>query len=207
MGIAPPSGSSEKVERIDAEVVAAVDNAIEHIVVGQVTVGQIEEHGPGDRNVNAADRCRCARRPAPVPRRRHRAVFRRYRLIRWSMICAAREAIRTSRHAGTTTVVNPDPSMRLRLFLHREERCADRLPGKPDDRFGEPCPAGGPAANDHALGQRHQDRIFRSSCSSSVRLMGHPLRGLQNRTIDVRPLRTVHLLLAGAGAQFGPPPK
>ena len=49
MGIAPPSGSSEKVERIDAEVVAAVDNAIEHIVVGQVTVGQIEEHGPGDQ--------------------------------------------------------------------------------------------------------------------------------------------------------------
>ena len=37
------------------------------------------------------------------------------------------------------------------LLLHREERCAQRLLGKFDDRLGEPCPAGGPAADDHAF--------------------------------------------------------
>ena len=37
------------------------------------------------------------------------------------MICAAREAIRTSRHAGATSVVNPDPYMRLRLASSRSD--------------------------------------------------------------------------------------
>ena len=46
------------------------------------------------------------------------------------------------------------------LFLHREERCAQRLLGKLDDRLGEPCPARGPAADDHALvPARHWERL------------------------------------------------
>ena len=74
--------------------------------------------------------------------------------------------------------------------LHRVDALGGKLLGQPFPRFrgGRPCahtpptaapPPPGSVASPASLHRPSSNRIFRTSCSSSVRLMGHLLKGLR----------------------------
>ena len=137
MGMAPLSGSSEKKSASTPK--SLLPSTMPSSTSSSVRSPLVSSRSTvlATRNVNAADRRRCSSAPSPSSVAKESACLSTMPLIRWSMICAAREAIRTSRHAGTTSVVNPDPYMRLRLASSRSD-----LSGGPGDATATPCGPG-----------------------------------------------------------------